>query len=173
MYKKLSSKVVFKHPRLVVEEDDIELESGKKTKYLRYGYGGDGVVIIALNNKDEVLFLKEYSYVPNKILLQLPMGQIENNENILQAANRELQEETGFKANNLREVGSYYQNHRRSTSKGYVFIATELEDSVLQADSEEENLETVWIAQKDIQLYLDKGQIADTDTLSSLRLVGC
>jgi ADP-ribose pyrophosphatase len=170
MWKKLSSKVLFEHPRLLVEEDEVQMDSGGIIQYLRYGYGGDGVVIIARNDNDEVLFIREYSYIPNKRILQLPMGKIEDRESHEEAANRELQEETNFKANNLAVKGSYFQNHRRSNNKGYVVLATELEVSTMQADIEEENIENVWISVDKIQELIARSEIVDADTLSSLSI---
>ena len=172
MYKKISSKKIFEHPRLVVEEDDVELESGKTIKYLRYGYGGDGVVIVAKNEKQQILFIEEYSYVPNKKLLQLPMGKIENDEDIVVAANRELAEETGFSAEKVVCVGSYYQNHRRSVNMGYVMVTDGLSNANLVADDEEEGIKICWINIDEITKYIKAGEICDADTLSSLRLAG-
>ena len=170
MWKKLSSKILFQHPRLIVEEDEVQIKSGEVIEYLRYGYGGDGVVIVTQNDKDEVLFIREYSYIPNKQILQLPMGKVEDGESYEVAANRELQEETDFKANELTVRGSYFQNHRRSNNKGYVVLATKLEASSMQADVEEESIEKVWIPISDIQKYIDQGEIVDADTLSSLSI---
>jgi 8-oxo-dGTP pyrophosphatase MutT (NUDIX family) len=172
MWKKLSSKVLFQHPRLTVEEDKVQIESGKVIEYLRYGYDGEGVVIVARNDNNEVLFVREYSYIPNKRILQLPMGKIEEGETYEAAANRELQEEANFKASELTVKGSYFQNHRRSANKGYVVLVTDLEASSVQADAEEESIESVWIPIDAIQKYIDQGEIVDADTLSSLAICG-
>src|SRR5690348_4282572 len=98
MWRKLSTKILFEHPRLRVEEDLVELPSGEKINYLKVGYPGNGVVIICVNDKNEILMQKEYSYIPNKLILQFPMGRIEEGETPDDAANRELQEETGFRS---------------------------------------------------------------------------
>lgn len=172
MYKKIASKKIFEHPRLVVEEDEVQLESGKTIQYLRYSYGGDGVVVIARNNKDQILFISEYSYVPNNKLLQLPMGKIEMDESIVQAGNRELREETGYKAEWLENIGYYYQNHRRSDNKGYVVLAKELVVSNLKGDTEEEDIELRWVSVDEITELIKSGAINDADTLSSLRIAG-
>lgn len=126
---------------------------------------------MARNDKDEVLFNREYSYVPNRVLLQLPMGKIEEGESPEEAGNRELQEETGQKANNIEVKGSYFQNHRRSDNKGIVLIATDLVASKLQGEAEEEGIESnVWIPAQQIGSLIAQGEIVDADTLSSLRI---
>ena len=172
MWKKLSSKTLFTHPRLIVEEDEVEISPDKTIQYLKYGYGGNGVVIVARNDKDEILFIKEDSYVTGVRLLQLPMGKVEDDESFETAANRELQEETGLKANMLTVKGSYYQNHRRSTNKGIIVLATDLEVSGLQADEEEQGIEKIWLPVTEIEGRITKEEIVDADTLSSLLVSG-
>lgn len=172
MWKKLSSKVLFTHPRLLVEEDEVEISPDKIIQYLKYGYGGNGVVIVAQNDKNEVLFIKEDSYVTGVLLLQLPMGKVEGDESFETAANRELQEETGLKAKALTVKGNYYQNHRRSTNKGIVVLATDLEASELQADEEEQGIEKVWLPITEIESRITQEEIIDADTLSSLLISG-
>ncbi|MEP7204910.1 MAG: NUDIX hydrolase [Candidatus Saccharibacteria bacterium] len=170
MWNRLSSKVLLDHPRLKVEEDKVELPNGEVIDYLRYGYGGNGTVIIAQNTNNEILFIKEYSFVPNEYLFQFPMGKIEVGETIVNAGNRELQEETGFKANSITLKGSYYQNHRRSTNKGFVVHATDLEISELESDKEETGIEIIWVAIDKIASLIKSGEITDADTLSSLAI---
>lgn len=169
-WRKLSSKILFDHPRLLVEEDEVELPNGEKIHYLRYGYKGHGVVIICQNNKNEILFQKEYSYIPNKPILQFPMGRIEENEDIEEGAKRELLEETGLKANQLKLIGQYYQNHRRSRNTAYVFLATELEETEANPEKEEGTVQVVWLDKDRIQKMIKSGEIIDSDTLSSLEI---
>lgn len=170
MWKKLSSKILLKHPKLLVEEDEVQINSGKVIQYLKYGYKGNGVVIVARNDKDEVLFIREYSYISNQQFLQLPMGKVEDNEDLEIAGNRELQEETNYKAGEMTSHGFYYQNHRRSNNKGHVLLAAGLVASPTKSDPEEENIENVWVPISQINNLIQKGEIVDADTLSSLSI---
>ena len=159
------------HPRLQVEEDEVQLSSGEKINYLKFGCSGNGVVLIAKNEKGEILFNKEYSYVPNRELLQLPMGKIEGEENPESAADRELREETGLRAEKYEVRGSYYQNHRRSENKGIVVLAHNLSSAELARDVEEEGIQgNVWVPVDQLNSLIDSGEIIDADTLSSLRI---
>ena len=100
------------------------------------------------------------------------MGKIEKEEGVLIAANRELQEETGYKAGKLLQIGSYYQNYRRSNNKGFVLLATDLEikSSVIKADVEEDDIQNVWLSAEELALHIKDGSITDSDTLSSLQI---
>jgi ADP-ribose pyrophosphatase len=172
MYKKLGSKTILDHPRLKVVEDTIQLDSGQTTGYLIFEDQKNGVVIIAINAQREILLIEEYSYIIDKNILLLPMGGIKQDEMPEQAANRELQQETGFKAETPDVKGSYYQHHRRSSSKGIVVLASDLIESSLPKDDEE--ADTIkgakWIPAKDLNDLIKNERIVDADTISALRL---
>lgn len=170
MWKKLSSKHLFNNPRVLVEEDEVELPSGEKINYTRFGYIGNGVIIICKNSEGEILLQREYSYIPNKKILQFPMGLIEKDENTKEAAKRELKEETGFKTLEIKLLGQFYQTHRRSSNIAYVFLAEDLELSDSKPDKEEE-IETVWLAKEKITQAIVNGEIIDSDTLSALQIL--
>ena len=171
MWRKLSSKVLIDHRFLVVEEDEVELPTGRRIQWLRYGYPGNGVVIAALNDNDEVRFLKEYSYVQQKLMLQLPMGGINPKETPEQCASRELQEEGEIAARKLKLAGTYLQNHRRSGITIHVFLATDLFESSLPQD-EDEIIQSLWIPRTRITELINQGEIVDSDTLCALRICG-
>ena len=79
MWKKLSSKVIFEHARITLIEDDIELPTGERTKYLKFKGGGRAATLICKKG-NKILIQKEYSYPPNKILFQFPGGSINKDE---------------------------------------------------------------------------------------------
>jgi len=73
MWRTLSSKEIFNHPRLTLVEDEIMLPNGTKTTYLKYKDSGiRGATIICQRDDNKILLSKEYSYPPNKILFQFP-----------------------------------------------------------------------------------------------------
>jgi len=79
-WRRLSSRVVFTHPRIVLAEDEVELPDGKRSSYLRQVYQGKGGVIIICQNGGKVLIQREYSYPVDDILYQFPGGKIEPGE---------------------------------------------------------------------------------------------
>ena len=121
MWKKLSSKVIFEHPRLVVVEDEVELPDGTKTSYIRYKNSGNAATIIYKNEKGKLLLQEDYSYPPDKQLIQFPGGWIPQEENIEEGARREFEEETGFAPKTFKLIGSYLMNNRRTDSRMFVF----------------------------------------------------
>ena len=125
MWKKISSKIVFKHPRLSLIEDIVELPSGDLVPYLKFDKKNDSATVICTRN-NKVLLQKEYSYPPNEVLYQFPGGKIEEGESAEIAATRELAEEAGIAAKTLKLLGCLYVYNRRSDAKMYVYLATTL-----------------------------------------------
>lgn len=144
MWKTISTKEIFSHPRLTLVEDEVILPNDVQTKYLKYkNDGGSCVTIIAKDHDDKILIQREYSYPINQKLFQFPGGAVPADEKPEMGANRELMEEAGLKARNLKLLGSYLMNNRRSTMKMFVYLATDLTEKSLDAD-QEEDIENFW-----------------------------
>lgn len=166
MWKTLSSKEILKHPRLTVIEDVVLLPNGKETTYIRYAYTGDAVTIIAKNSEGKILLQKEYSYPPNKELLQLPGGGISKDEDVIVGANRELSEEMDYEAHNIKIIGKYLINNRRTEAYMYVLTADDLVTKSLDSDIEE-SITPVWLTESEIDNLIKKGEIINAHTLAS------
>lgn len=169
MWKKISSKKIFDHPRLSLIEDDVELPNGHLTKYLRYGKRDDCATIICRRDDGKIIVSKEYSYPIDQVMHQFPGGGIEKDETAEEGAQREIQEEVCFKANNLELLGYFIMNNRRSKAKMYVFLATNLEESSLEGDITEE-IEIEWFTEKEIDDMIKTGKIINSPALSSWAL---
>jgi 8-oxo-dGTP pyrophosphatase MutT (NUDIX family) len=169
-WQRQNTKVLFKHPRLTVVEDNVVLPTGSKTKYLRYEGLQDYVTVIAVQN-DRVAFIKEFSYPHNEWLWQFPEGSIESGEDPVMAADRELQEEAGLKARNIERLGLNYSHHRRSTEKNYVLLASEITTTKKPiGDEEEYGTETYWITLAELKNMINRGEIVQKNALSALAL---
>jgi ADP-ribose pyrophosphatase len=166
MWKMLSSKEIFKHPRITILEDKVLLPNGRETTYIKYAYEGDAVTIIAKNDIGKILFQKEYSYPPNQELLQLPGGGISVNEDIVKGANRELMEEMDFESHDIRIIGKYLINNRRTKAYMYVLVAKNLVTKSLECDMEE-NITPIWLSETEIEELIKKGEILNAHTLAS------
>lgn len=169
-WKFVSRKILLEHPRMTLVEDAVKLPDGKVVAYLREApVKGFSVAVFAINNKNEVLLQKEYSYPPDKVMYQLPGGSAELDEDIAKAANRELSEESGYKAKKCTVLGSFYVNNRRSDGKQYVVLCEDLTAHKLNEDAEE-FIESFWIALEEISKLIKNGQIENINLLAALQL---
>lgn len=169
MWKQLSSKQIFKHPRISLIEDEVQLPDGSVSKYLTFGNANDSVTVIAVR-QDKILISKEYSYPVSSVLYQFPGGKVDPGEDPLEAARRELQEETGYKAKNLKTLGWYYTNNRRTNAKMHVYLATNPVFSKKEGGDKEEDIESEWRTKTEIEDLIRGGSIVNFSVLAAWTL---
>jgi len=167
MYKKISSKEIFNHPRLTLIEDEIILPSGIKTTYLKQKDDGSCCVTIIAKKDGKILIQRECSYPLNKKLFQFPGGFVPYDEKPEFGANRELMEESDLTSNKLELLGSYLINNRRSTAKMFVYLATNLQKKSLDCDKEEEYLENFWFSENKIVRMIKNNKISNCHVLAA------
>jgi len=97
-----------------IEQMDLQFSNGSQRTYERILGGRDSVMIAAMPDPETVLLIREYAAGSDGYEIGLPKGVVERGESPLDAANREIQEEIGFAANDLRVI------HRVSLVPGYI-----------------------------------------------------
>jgi ADP-ribose pyrophosphatase len=95
-WERLSRKTLVDTPFLKVYEDAIRLPNGSLIPDFTVVKKRDIVVIVATDKDNRLITFREYKYAVGEALLTLPAGQIDGNETVEQAAERELLEETGY-----------------------------------------------------------------------------
>jgi ADP-ribose diphosphatase len=104
-----------------IEEMDLEFSNGETRCYQRIlGSDQGAVLIVPLLDEDTVLLIREYSAGMDRYELAFPKGHIEDGEDRLEAANREIQEEVGYAARNLELVDSL------TVAPGYLYHTTHI-----------------------------------------------
>lgn len=112
MYENLKEKciqrnTIFKGRIIEVCNDIVELPNGKHAgREVVYHCGG--VAIAALTDDDCLLFVRQYRYPHDEVLLELPAGKLEPGEDPLEAGKRELKEESGAVGRDYRYLGVVY-----------------------------------------------------------------
>lgn len=90
-----------------VQQVDLRFSNGVETRYERLvGSRRGAVLIVPLLDDDTVLLIREYAAGTDRYELALPKGRIENDEDLLGAADRELKEEVGYGARRLTHLNS-------------------------------------------------------------------
>lgn len=169
----LARKELLKHPRLHIVEDDVKLPDGKTTQYIRQApVKTHSAGIIAINDRQEILLQKEYSYPPNKVMWQLPGGGMLENEDTIKAAKRELSEECDLTAGTCQVIGSFYYDNRRSDGKQYIVVCKDLSPLPGQKDAEE-FLENHWIPIAQLKSMIQTGEFENVNLLAALNLWLC
>ena len=122
-----------------VEKLDLEFSNGQKRTYERLRTHGLGaVIVVAMLDDDTVLLVSEYAVGLHHYEIGLVKGRLEAGETILEGAERELKEETGFGAHNLIELNTLSLAPGYMTHITHVVLARDLYPEKLVGDEPEE-----------------------------------
>jgi len=130
----------------------------------------DAVVIVALNHKDEILFIEEESIAYQVPALTLPTGGVELNELPEITADRELQEEVGYHAEDLTYIGTLHPSIKYMQWQCHVYLARNLMASQKNGDeSSPIKVKALPISQFD--QAVNSKHVSDSTTIAAVGLV--
>ena len=164
----IKSEPLFQGRAFKIRRDHMKTPDGRKTKYDIVVHTGS-VVILPIDEKGNLLFVRQYRQAAGLDLLELPAGTRDGDEPHEICAAREIREETGMAAGQLERIGEFFLAPGYSTEFMVVFLATDLNPNPLQADADEFlQLEKISIT-KAIEMA-EQGQIPDAKSLAALFL---
>jgi ADP-ribose pyrophosphatase len=168
--KKLDRKVIYKSNFINLYVDKVLLPSGKIIeKYHQLDYPKDSVSVLILNQKNEVCFIKSLRYTTQKVEWEIPAGQVEKGENIIEAARREALEETGFKVESLKLVYLYNPANGMSNQNVHIVFGKVIDNENIKFDKDEVQ-EIFWLSKAEIKDLILNKEIADGISLLSILL---
>jgi ADP-ribose diphosphatase len=154
-----------------IESVQLQFSNGRRREFERIAAGPrpGTALIVAMPDPATVLLVREYAVGLDRFELTLPMGCIEPGESALAAANRELMEETGFRAANLRPLHTLTLAPGIFGYQAEIIFATGLTPCALVGD-EPEPLEVVHWPISRLDQIASTGEISEARTLSALFL---
>jgi ADP-ribose pyrophosphatase len=108
-----------------VLEEEVELSSGKRTKYTILQYH-NAVAVVALTSDNRILLVRVPRYPIKQYLWELPGGKLESDESPEHCASRELEEETGYKSGHIEHLITFYPEPSFSTERLEIFFTNDL-----------------------------------------------
>ncbi|OGI20809.1 MAG: hypothetical protein A3B68_09760 [Candidatus Melainabacteria bacterium RIFCSPHIGHO2_02_FULL_34_12] len=166
---KESSNKVYEGKILTLVVDKVRLPDGKDAVREVIIHNG-GATIIAQPDPSKIVLIRQFRYPIGKVFWEVPAGRLNINEIPLDAAKRELKEETGYIANKWEHLGIIYPVPGYSTEVLYFFKATELVDDEQELDADE-NIEVKVMDLKQAWQMVKDGEIRDGKTVAALSLV--
>ncbi|MAG44766.1 NUDIX hydrolase [bacterium] len=168
--KRLKRKTIYKSPWINLFTDKVLMPSGKIIeKYHFLDYPKESIVVLLTNSKHEICFIKSLRYTTKKIECELPAGGIEKDESILNAAKREVLEETGFRTKSLEKVYSFNPSNGMSNQLVHVIFGTISNDKQKYFDTDEVK-EVHWFSLKKIKNLILNNKITDGVALVALSI---
>ncbi len=167
----LRSEVVFTGPLFRIVRDRIVEPGGHKNERDVIRHNGS-VVILALdgskNKKNPwIVMERQYRHAASQFLWELPAGKIDAGEAPLDAAKRELMEETGYRAKKWKPLLEYYPSPGFLGETMKVFLAEGLQAGEAQPE-EDETIELRLVKLSEVLKMINKGIIKDGKTLSGV-----
>ena len=154
-----------------IESVQLKFANGSRREFERIAAGPlpGTALVVAMPDPATVLLVREYAVGLDRFELSLPMGRIERGESAVAAANRELMEETGFRASHLRPLQTLTLAPCILGYQAEVVLATELTQCARDGD-EPEALEVVYWPIARLDQVATTGEISEARTLSALFL---
>lgn len=164
--KLISSYVVYSGKIFDVEQRKVELPDGRKGLY-DIVKSPNACAIVAIDEDDNVVMVKQYRQSAQRCLLEIPAGKIDKGEDPKECALRELQEETGYKAKKIEKLFSIRMSPGFCTEVIHIYKATQLTLGKTDFD-ENEFIETIKIPLNDICDMIKNCEIEDAKTISGI-----
>ncbi|HEX2909324.1 MAG TPA: NUDIX hydrolase [Chloroflexia bacterium] len=125
------------------------------------------VVMIPVGPDGKIILVRQWRRASGKVLLELPAGTLEEGEEPAVTADRELQEEIGFKAGKLTAMGGFFSAPGFCTEYLHLFLAEDLSESRLDPDANEEIEVETYSLEEAIDL-IEQGIIEDAKSVAGL-----
>jgi ADP-ribose pyrophosphatase len=147
----------------VTEDMAVDKKTGFEIKRSVVRHIGSAVMM-AIDEKKRVLLVRQYRLPAEKYLWELPAGRLDPGEKPLDAAKRELKEETGYSAKRWTKLAGYYASPGFVQERMTIFLAEDLTAGDA-TPMDDERIETRWFKKKELAQMIDEGKIEDGKTL--------
>src|SRR6201996_4475293 len=170
--KVISSELSYEGPLFRVFTDKI-IKHGRELTRDVIRHNGSVVVLAVDDSKSKrdplIVMERQYRHAAKEVLLEVPAGKMEEGEDALAAAKRELLEETGFKAKRWRKMVRYFASPGFLAEFMQVYVAEDLTLGEAQPEYDEQ-IEIEMVPLSKLLGMIEEGKIHDGKTLISVML---
>ncbi len=162
----IHNEIIYDGKIIRVEKDIIELENGQQS-CREVVYNSGGICVLALTEDDKYILVKQFRYPSKEVLYELAGGKIDANEQLLEAAQRELKEETGYVSTDISYLGYFYPTVAYSNEVIHMAL---MKDCVYEKQclDEGEFVDVVLLDESQIQDMIYQNKIKDGKTIIAL-----
>jgi ADP-ribose pyrophosphatase len=147
----------------VTEDEAVDPKDGFEIKRSVVRHAGSAVMM-AVDDKKRILLVRQYRLPAEKYLWELPAGRLDPGEKPLQAAKRELAEETGYSARKWSRLASFWVSPGYVEERMTIFLATDLKEGEA-TPMDDERIETRWFKRKEVAEMIASGKLEDAKTM--------
>lgn len=160
--KTISSEIVYEGPVFRVRKHVVDSIGGQSVRDIVEHSGG--AIMLAVNSEGKILVEKQYRKALEKVFVELPAGKADPGESPEVTAARELSEETGYVARDVRHLVSFYPTCGYSNEYLHIYICKDLVKGEKHLDKDE-CIDLEWLDAEEIIDLIMKGEIEDSKTI--------
>lgn len=167
--KVISTRTAFRGPVFTVTRDEVVEPSGVKVIRDTVRHSGS-VVVLAIDRSDgepRILLVRQYRYPADAYIWELPAGRIDEGENPLAAAKRELIEETGYRAKKWKKAMTFYSSPGFLDEQMWLYLAEDLEAGEAQPEADE-FITLRFVSASSVLEQIRRGAIRDAKTIAGV-----
>lgn len=166
-WRRLASNQLIQDRWLSLRADSCELPNGRVVDPYYVIEDREWIHVFAEDHDGRVLIVRQYRYAADVECAELPGGTVGEGESPLEAAKRELQEETGYVAMDWRTIGTVFANPARQTNAIHIFFATDLSHTADQQLDETEEITVEFSTIAEIKTMIEKGTFSQSLHIAS------
>ncbi len=167
-YSITTSEPIFNGRAFKVRIDSVRAPDGKVRKVEIVDHPG-AVTLVPVDADGRLHFVRQYRHSSLEVLLELPAGTLDPNEDPADCARRECREETGMAPKEILRLGGFFLTPGYSTEYLHVYLATGLSEAPLPPD-EDEDLQVERLTLEQAEELAHSGELHDAKTLAALYL---
>jgi 8-oxo-dGTP pyrophosphatase MutT (NUDIX family) len=164
------SRIVLERPWLRVREEHVVLPTGHEIEEFHVIEGPDWVGVLALTEDNRVIVVDQYRHGLAAASRELPAGVIDAGESALDAARRELLEETGYSAENWQPLVSFSTEPTRHVTTAHFFVARGARRVAAQKLDASEDLTVTEISPGELFEQIQSGVIRHATHIAAVAL---
>ena len=156
-----------------VGDERVELPGGRVVDGFLWVKAREFAIVVAITPDGQVILERSYKHGPRRVALSLPAGYLEDGEQPIEAARRELLEETGYEADQWTGLGSFTVDGNYGVSTEHAFLATNarrVRDAGGSGHDDLEEMELLTLPLGEAIALVRQGEIAQLSSAAALAL---
>ena len=166
----LKQRLFFKGRKFNFEVNRLRLPNKAEGEWECIRHPG-GALAVPVTPEGKLILVRQYRFAVQGRILEFPAGTVEPGEEPQETIRREIEEETGYRANKWEKLGEFFLAPGYSDEIIYAFLARDLEKlETPQKQDEDEDIETVFFTPEELEQAIVDGQAIDAKSISSFML---
>ena len=160
-------------PWMEVGDEQVELPDGRIVDGFLWVKTREFAIVVAVTPEGQVILERSYKHGPRRVAVSLPAGYLEDGETAIEAARRELLEETGYQADVWTSLGSFTVDGNYGVSTEHAFLATNarrVRDAGGHGHDDLEEMELLTLPLDEAIALVRQGDVAQLSSAAALAL---